>query len=177
MAGTRAVNAVAVALLVGLTLSGCSGDDPVPKVEPSSPAPTPTSGSPSPSQQALSPEETVRAWVKARNEALQDGNVASVQALSERSCRTCHNSIAPIESVYGDGGHFETRGWLVVASRPLSTAGGSATVDAALQYLSGRTFPSAGATPVSYDVERHIARFRLHKVDGHWLISFIGFLS
>jgi hypothetical protein len=169
----------AAGLGLSLALVGCSGHDPAPKVEPSSPGSSPaaSSGSPSPSSVALSPEETVRAWVAARNSALQDGNVRPVRALDTRSCRTCRNSTASIVHVYRAGGHFETRGWTVDASRLKSLAKRSAVVDAALRYLAGRTFPSAGAGPVVYQVERHIAQFRLERVDGRWLISFIGFLS
>ena len=89
-------------LLATCLLGACSDDDPDPDIA----DPTPTASSfsatvtPSPTVSAtpaLGPEETVRAWVEARNAALQDGDTSEVRALSATGCGTCDQHIAPIE--------------------------------------------------------------------------------
>ena len=78
---------LAMALLLCAAL-GCE-DEPTPNI----PDPAPTSSAPSPSEtessptssptaEVLTPEETVRAWVDARNQALQNGDTRAVRALS-----------------------------------------------------------------------------------------------
>jgi hypothetical protein len=125
----------------------------------------------------LGPVETWTAWVTARNQALISGDTTGVEALSAPACRTCENSIAPIAKVFENGGHFDTDGWEVVASRVKSRADGTAKVSAAIKYASGRTVPTAGAKPIAYDVERHIVVVTLVDIDGRWLVKFIGYLS
>lgn len=168
-----------VALIVMLALAGCSGDDPEPKIAPtpSSPATSASPSEPSPAPERLSPEETVRAWVEARNKALRDGDTTSVEALSAESCETCENQIDPIRKIYADGGHFETDGWQVVSSRLKSRSGPRAAVDTAIKYAAGRTIAETGAEPVTYSVERHIVVFKLTAIRGTWQIQFIGYLS
>ena len=83
---TRRGALVVVALLCGL--AACN-DDPAPNI----PDPTTSSTSPSVSDsvssttatdppEALTPEETVRAWVAARNAALTSGDTSEVRALT-----------------------------------------------------------------------------------------------
>lgn len=166
-------------LLALLVLAGCSGDDPEPKFAPT-PTSSPTQASPSePSAtpERRSPEQTVRAWVEARNEALQDGDTTAVEALSAKDCETCQNQIDPIRQLYADGGHFETDGWTVVSSRLKSRSGPRAAVDTAIKYAAGRTIPEADAEPVTYPVERHIVVFKLTAIGGAWRIQFVGYLS
>ena len=65
----------ALALMLALACAGCSDDDPEPRFGPpesTSPAPTET-GTTSEPPEPLDPEETVRAWVEARNTALRTG--------------------------------------------------------------------------------------------------------
>ncbi len=171
---------VAGALLVVCALGACS-QEPVPKFDdpptrtPTSETPTPT---PSPSATSqLDPEETVRAWVKARNQALRTGDTSAVRALSDPQCRTCTDLLTPIEKVYANGGYFHTDGWKVVSSRLKSQAGRKAEVPIAVVYAAGSTVPEAGADPVRYDEVRRIATFRLLRGEGSWRVSFIGFLS
>ncbi len=77
----------ALATLLAVCLVGaCSDDDPQPDIaEPTPSAPSSSATvSTSPTESAtptLGPEETVRAWVDAWNEALRTGDTASVRAL------------------------------------------------------------------------------------------------
>lgn len=174
MTGTRAVIAAWGALLLGVT--ACSGSDPEPHVAaPSSSAPS--SPSTSPAAADLGPKATFSAWVQARNAALRTGDTSDVEDLSTGSCRTCRNSIEPIKNVYDNGGHFDTAGWAVVASRVKSQSGNRAEVSAAIRYAAGETVPETGADPVTYEVERHIVTAELVRTDFGWRVQFLGYLS
>ena len=112
----------ALALMLALACAGCSDDDPEPRFGPpesTSPAPTETETTSAPPE-ALDPEETVRAWVEARNVTVQNGDAKAVYGLSADGCTSCTNSVEPIRQVYKDGGHLETFGWRVksVERRP-----------------------------------------------------------
>src|SRR4051794_34881946 len=93
----------ALATLLAVCLLGaCSDDDPKPDIADPTPSATESSSSASvstsPSESAspaLGPEETVRAWVEARNSALQDGDTSDVRALSATGCGSCDQHIAP----------------------------------------------------------------------------------
>jgi hypothetical protein len=170
----RAVIA-AVALLLGVT--ACSGDDPEPIIAPTPSSSAPSDPSTSPVSAALGPEETFKAWVDAYNQALETGDTSAVEALSTTSCRTCRNAITPVERVYADGGHFDTDGWIIVASRVKSRSGDVASLSAGIKYAAGETVPRAGAEPVVYAVERHIVVVDLVEDDGRWRVQFIGYLS
>jgi hypothetical protein len=167
--------AVLVALLLAAlgASTGCSNDDPEPQFSPpSSEAPTSPSTTP-----AADPAEAFRGWVDARNVALKTGDTSEVRSLSADNCRTCENSISPIERVYSDGGQFDTEGWIVDSAIVKRQSGTRARVSAAITYAAGETVPSAGAEPVDYEVERHILLVDLDHVDGTWLVSDIGYVS
>ena len=172
-----------VAALLLLSVVACEDEptpdipDPTPSSSAASPSETASSPTTSPTAEALTPEETVRAWVAARNQALQDGDTTAAEALSAPGCESCENSLGPIRDVYAGGGHYETEGWRVASSDVTGETVDSATIATGLVYAAGTTVPAAGAEPVSYEVERHIAEFRLSRLDGQWLVAFIGYLS
>lgn len=171
-------NLGALALAASLALSACSSDAPEPKIAPEqSPSTSTAAASPSPEPGATRPEEAVRAWVEARNQALQDGDVAQVRALSSASCDTCDELIRPIDKVYDNGGHYETQGWKIAGAKVESQTPDRAKVNVGLSYAPGTTVPSAGADPVRYDEEKHIATFRLRNTGDGWLVDFISYLS
>jgi hypothetical protein len=174
---------VLVAGLV-LVLAGCSEGDPEPRMAPTeSVASTPSTSAPTvspsvdPTVDPLSPEETVRAWVKARNAALQDGDTDAVRALSSSSCESCFGLIEPIEEIYSSGGNFETKGWRVAAAKERGVKSYRANVDTALVFAGGRTVSEAGAPPVRYGPEKHIVVFKLVRLEAGWRVQFLGFLS
>ena len=131
---------------------------PRPPRRPAPPRPSPAPRT-SPTPEALTPEETVRAWVDARNLALQDGDTGPVRALSSAECRSCDELIKPIEQTYAAGGEFNTTGWSIagieqVSSEPISMTAG-------IDIAGGFTIPEAGAPPVEYAPER-ASRFALN---------------
>ncbi|HET9422562.1 MAG TPA: DUF6318 family protein, partial [Nocardioides sp.] len=96
----------ALALMLALAGASCSDDDPEPKIAPpesSSAEPTETETTTEPPD-PLDPEETVRAWVEARNVTVRTGDAKAVYDLSTEGCTSCTNSVEPIRQVYRDGG-------------------------------------------------------------------------
>jgi hypothetical protein len=172
---TRAV-IPALVLPLALALGACSGDDPEPRFAPPSTT-APSAPETTPVAEVMGPVETFSAWIDARNEALRTGDTSGVEALSAPACQSCQHAIDPIRQVYANGGHFDTKGWVVVASRLKSRSGPAATVSAGIKYLAGETVPAADADPVVYLVERHIVIVKLSRIDGRWLVRFIGYLS
>jgi hypothetical protein len=123
----------------------------------------------------MSPEETVRAWVDARNQALQDGDTTAVRALSAAECRSCEELISPIEEVYAAGGSFDTSGWNVAGAR--QTSQDPIKVATGIDVAAGSTIPEAGAEPVGYEAEKHAVRFELVQAGGGLKVSLVLFLS
>jgi hypothetical protein len=175
------LRAFVVAVLL-LLLLGCE-DEPTPDLpEPpssSAPSPTETGSGPttSPTPEVLTPEGTVRAWVDARNSALQDGDTTGVRALTHASCQSCIDLITSIEEVYAAGGSFQTKGWRVKASKTRNADGPHPRVTAGLVIAGGRTISEAGAEPVAYERDKRLAVFKVHQVDAAFVVDFVGFLS
>lgn len=178
---TRRGALAVVALLCGL--AACK-DEPTPDI----PDPTPSSTSPSVSESAspttptetpevLTPEETVRAWVAARNQALRDGETSGVRALTDPSCSSCVDLITSIEEVYAAGGRFETKGWTVKAAATKRPNGSRPQIDVAMVIAGGQTVNEAGAEPVVYEQDKRIVVFKVHPVENGFLVDFVGFLS
>jgi hypothetical protein len=172
-----------VGLVVGLAaLSGCSGGDPEPKVVPtqsvaSTPSVSPTEVESSDPPQALSPVQTVRAWVKALNHAMASGDTSEVGALSAERCKGCLNFRRTIEGIYAHGGRYETEGWTVVKAKARSLSRDPVVVVAGISVAGGRTIPEKGAEPVVYSQEDHLVLFKLTAQGDGWLVSFLGFVS
>ena len=170
----------ALALALGLACASCS-DDPEPKFSPpesTSPAPTETeTTSEPPEPEPLDPEETVRAWVKARNVTVRTGDADAVYGLSTRSCESCSNSIEPVREVYAKGGRLETFGWRVKSVERRPDFASTGNVAAAIVFAAGRTFPTEGAEPIAYEQEKRILVFRLAHVEDAWKIDHFAYAS
>lgn len=170
---------LAALALVAALVVGCD-DEVEPDFAPpesTSPAPTDPTTSTPPEPEKLSPEETVRAWVEARNITVQDGSSDAVYALSSDDCEACRNSVEPIRQLYIDGGHMETTGWRVKSAERRPDFSSSREVAAAVVFDKGVTYPEAGADPISYDKEKRILVFRLNKQDGVWLVAHFAYAS
>jgi len=173
---TRAV-LTALSVIPVLLVAGCTDDDPKPKFEPPS-SEAPTSATPtSPSPSAADPVSVVRHWVDAQNLAMSSGDSSEVRALGTSDCGSCNGLIDPIDKVIDAGGRFETTGWSVDRAKMVADGQSESTVKAAVTIAAGRTYNSAGAEPVEYDVDRSILEFKLKQVDGQWLVAFVGFVS
>jgi hypothetical protein len=178
----------AVGLLLLALAGGCS-DDPEPKFDDPTSAPTststpPTSVPPSPSDVAtsepavvLSPEETVRAWVAARNVLLRTGDGEAIAALTGAKCITCRNLNTSIASIYAAGGYIRTTGWEIKGLRRSADFGSNHRVSTALKFAAGKRKESSGTKPISYDEERRFVDFVLEQHHGSWMVSEVVFLS
>lgn len=166
---------LATTLATALLLVGCS-DDPEPRVEPSESASSPSAPTSEPPE-ALGPEETVRAWVDARNVLMLEGDAAPVERLSAEGCRTCRQSIQPVKQVLRNGGRFETTGWTISTSKTRSIATAAAVVRISLVIPGGLTIPEAGADPVTYEQQRRTLLVTTTTTDDEWLVSKLVYLS
>jgi hypothetical protein len=170
---------VLATLLAACLLGACSDDDPKPNVaDPTASAPSSMSATartpPLTPTPALSAEDTVRAWIDARNQALRNGDTTAVDNLSTPDCRSCEELNKVIGEVYAAGGHFHTAGWTIdsIKKKPRSKP---TVVDTALTFAAGQTVPSAGAGPVSYDEEKHIVSFQLVGSEGMYRVQLVLF--
>jgi hypothetical protein len=178
------VRLAALLAATALVAAGCSDNDPEPRIDPT-PSTSPTeSASPWPSSAETSdppgttdPEDAVRAWVTARNETIQNGNATGVRSLSTGDCTTCRDLIDPIEAVYTNGGHMDTSGWHIAALNLAQESSADAEVVVGLVYAAGETVPSAGADPIQYELERHIAKFRLRNHSDGWKVREVVYVS
>jgi hypothetical protein len=84
--------------------------------------------------------------------------------------------VDPIGRVYDHGGHFETDGWFVDKARQVSGGGHAVKVNAAVTIAGGVSYPSSSAKPRRFGADHAIMVFKLRRVNGAWLVGFIGFL-
>lgn len=182
---SRVVRGVAVGAVVGLLLAGCSGEDARPRMAPTpapSPSPTvspPPSVSPTPTQapEVLGPEETVRAWIAARNEALQSGDTSSARQFQASDCSSCEPFLNSIEETFAAGGRFIRGGWAVDAATERNPGSPEVHVDVAITIRNGSRIPASEGEPIPFEEQREILRFVVEWQEGVAVISFIGFLS
>jgi hypothetical protein len=115
--------AAAVTAALALSLTACSEDDPEPRVAPTesaSPSTPDTSPTQPPDQEPW--EKNTRAgavafvkrWFAVFSEAMPDGHVAELRAISSPKCVTCGNFADRAEAIYRDGGFYESKGWRVL---------------------------------------------------------------
>ena len=158
------LRALVVAVLL-LAVLGCE-DEPTPDI----PDPTPSSSAPSPTEtesspttsstpEALTPEETVRAWVDAWNQALQDGDTTAVRGFERSRCETCEELIgARFEDVFRGRRPFETTGWTWLTANGDASAGRDRGRQCGWQYAAGATIKRRVRSRSTYEDERHIVR-------------------
>lgn len=169
---------LAATLVTIVVLAGCSADAD-PKVEPTESAEAPATTPPEPTNSpvVLGPEESVRAWIDARNILLLEGDSTRVEELSAPECTTCRWSVDPVKKVYREGGRFETSGWRVSSSTIRSEGKREAVVALALVIPGGRTIPAIGAAPVTYSEEKRIVLVSVKAGNPSWLVTKLTYLS
>ncbi len=109
------------ALVMGIAVTGCTGDEPQPDPTPIVASPTESpSESPTPSEsappEAESAKDFIRRFVAVQNEAQVTGDVKEYRSL-QRKCPPCMSLADRVESIYADGGWIKTDGWKIRAIR------------------------------------------------------------
>ena len=106
--------ATSVAVLLALTLAGCS-DDPQPIIEPApsttaapSPEPTPSS-TPTPEPETESAKEFIQRWQETNLSMQSNGDSEDFRALG-LNCRSCEQIADRVDEIYGDGGGINPSG-------------------------------------------------------------------
>jgi len=179
----RIIRAVAVGAAASLLVVGCSQDEPRPKMAPTPSARPSASASPSaeppPSNtpEPLGPEETVRAWIGARNEAIGNGESSKVLALTSSKCKSCRDLLNPFLKLYERGGSVTTTGWKVEKANRKPDFATTREVLAAVQFGDGTTVTHEGADPTYFAAEKHIMQFLLAGSIAGWSVDQIVFLS
>jgi Family of unknown function (DUF6318) len=165
-------------------LAACE-DEPTPTI----PDPTPSSSSPSPTEsesspttsptpEALTPEETVRAWFEAWSQALVTGDVEPVSSLSGTECASCSRLIEQLVSVYDRGGRYETDGW-----KPLTLVEAPDSSNADPRFLlriaeTRRVLYDADGKEVDVAPREEVPmRMTLAQSEGTWLVAQLEILK
>ena len=175
----RSVVAIAVALLS--LLAACEDEPgPVTRPTPTSPSVESSSTEPTtdePTADPMTPVETVRAWVAARNDALRTGDISGAFIYARSDCWQCEELLTPIEETYRRGGHYSGGQWRIDADRVARRRGDTAIVTAGITVSSGTTVSSRGAQPSSYGEDKFILEFHLDAAHGPWALTTVIFLS
>lgn len=168
----RSLTALAAGLL--LCLSGCGqGADPPAQADPTPSVSTTTTSAP----KGLSPEQTVRAWVRAYNRIAVSGDGSLAYAVQDPSCQTCDNLIRPLLATIKAGGAFRGGSWRVVRTHVKSHSRTKAVVYVLIAMAAGATRDRSGADFRSFAADRQIAEFHLENDDVGWRVHFVGWLS
>jgi len=116
--GVRRHLAVAALAPVFLLIAGCGGEEPVPRMPESTAGSAPSATQSSPAARE-SPEEFIRRWQKAVDEAQLSGDTSSLRALTPK-CNPCAEFADHVDSVYTRGGWIRTDGATVIKVRRVS---------------------------------------------------------
>ncbi len=125
--------ATSVAVLLALTLAGCS-DDPQPIIEPAlsttaAPSATPNetpSSTPTPEAESESAKDFIRRWQDEAFDMQATGDTSAYLAMSLR-CESCDSLAAKVAEIYADGGSVRSGTGTSTVTR-LKRVGGSSGV-------------------------------------------------
>ncbi len=120
-------------LLAGLTLfTGCSEDDPVPKMPKTSaaaPTPSPTT-SPTPQSEADEAEALIRQWAELNVQMQATGETSAYEAITADECETCRRLVRMVGKLYAGGGQVDLQAQRVVSVRKSPRIKGSGVYEA-----------------------------------------------
>lgn len=165
----RSTRAVAGALALALCWFGvaaCGDDDPDtdrPSAGTTTAAATPTepsaTASASETAEAMTPVQTVRAWVEAYNELHLTGDSTELDSLTAPRCMTCRNLADSLSDTYAAGGSYRGGSWEIAGIGVAGREGAVATVDVAIDAPMGEIKRRAGAPFESYASDKFILEF------------------
>lgn len=147
-----------LALVVLVLVAGCGAADP-PVTDPARTAAT----SSTPPAKPLSPEQTVRAWVRAYNRLARTGDGTRVDQLSDPACAMCRSLTGSVERVINAGGAYRGGDWVVLKAKVATRHGTTAVVDAAVHANAGSTQEAAGEPFSRFGSDRYILEFTIRR--------------
>jgi hypothetical protein len=173
----------AVALAVGLAVSGCTGDPPKPTPLGTPTASTSISSSPTtPAAPTMPPEAEgtsaksakafVRYYVALVNYGLSSGDTQPLRRTSTKRCQTCEAIAAAIVKAYAGDGRLEGEGWHVVSAAPaISDDKGTARVSMQVRITRQVAYESPGSSPSVSKPQTGNLDFGLVKGSHSWVVN------
>ncbi|MDN5744638.1 MAG: hypothetical protein L0H31_05895 [Nocardioidaceae bacterium] len=175
----RKLMVMTLACLILFTTVACDGDPPPRGAsEPTISATTETSASTT-TEKKLGPVQVVKAWYRALNQLIKDGDATDARALITAECWTCEEQIDPIAKTFTDGGTYRLKGpgWDLKRVSTKTKRQRFAVINAAYAGAPGKLVPSKGANPIAFEAEHSVVEVRLVKQPRGWRIKFIGYLE
>lgn len=165
-------------LLVGLLVSGCSGD-PEPRFEEpaeSTPASGTSSATSTPTDEPEPWQERSKAgavafakhWVAVFNEAQQTGDTSALRRLGRSSCMTCRRVAQRIEAVLDAGGFFRGPGWRVLDAQANDIKDGQTSVALDIERRRQRVRESSADPVVIYPRSEAVYRADVEWIEDAW---------
>ncbi|MDT0203269.1 DUF6318 family protein [Nocardioides sp. AE5] len=175
--------AVVVACVPVLVLAGCGDDEPgepveFPSLSPSAPV------SPSASESVgveelpaseVEPEEFVRAWVGAYDEATFTGDATRMRSMSSPECLTCESLATAMEEIVANGGSVDvgdtpTRVDVTEQLNPEKSSGAT-EVTVELGFPAGVTRETRDSEPIEFGASTETWVFYVAVIEERWIVT------
>ena len=173
----------AVAVALALSLAACFEDDSEPEfAPPESTSPSTPDTSPTEPAEKEAWEQNTRAgavafvkhWFVVFSDAMPDGDVTELRAISAPGCVTCRNFANRLEAIYQKGGFYRSDGWNVLRTTPGSPEGldpGELLVLARVQVGAERSKEDAQAKVIVNPDTRADYTARVQWADEAWVMN------
>jgi hypothetical protein len=113
----------------------------------------------------------VRYWVDTLNYAVLTGDTVQLRDSSGPFCKSCKSVTESIEAVYGRGGRFEGKGWVVRGIRPVGgTSVRHPTLQTAIRIHPQTMISKAGAKPQQRKGGNSLMVFTLSAQADSWIV-------
>ncbi|WP_232678676.1 DUF6318 family protein [Nocardioides sp. R-C-SC26] len=167
----RRMGALVGALALAAPLVGCSGD-PEPRVADPTPSATPSTSAPATTAPPAdeTPEEFVRRWQAAADQAQTTGDVEYLLSISP-TCRPCAEAMAAVREIYSDGGSIDVGPSSIRRVKILGTSERAASIEASVRVPKTLVYGSRGQSPQEMPAGEQRVRFSLVREQGRWLMA------
>jgi hypothetical protein len=111
-------------------------------------------------------------WIETLNAATVSGDTKKLKSLQKKSCELCTDFARRLDSIYGAGGHVESKGFQV---KSLITESGipspGAGVSATLRTSAETVYERKGAKPAKHQPSNLRLRLIMVRSGDHWLMD------